>query len=243
MDSRLNRFGVGSAKAASQEGSRQLPAYLEDNYWWAYLHPTSLKLFDHTPVVSAILWGCYGRLKRAAFEEFKPGQKMLQAACVYGDFSLQLTKLLGAEGRLEIVDIAPFQVANCRRKLREYSHAQVRLADAAETGGEPHEAVCCFFLLHELPDHHKRNVIDALLNGVADGGKVVFIDYHRPNRLHPLKALMGIVFDCLEPFAKSLWHNEISSFATSAENFEWRKETYFGGLYQKVVAKPRKLSA
>lgn len=39
-----------------------LPAYLEDNYWWAYLRPASLAVFDHTPVVSAILWGWYTRL-------------------------------------------------------------------------------------------------------------------------------------------------------------------------------------
>lgn len=236
MELRLNRFGAGSAKSVPQPQVRRLPAYLEDNYWWAYLRPASLKVFDHTPVVSAILWGCYGRLKRAAFAELEPGQRLLQAACVYGDFSPCLARLLGAEGRLHIVDIAPIQVANCRRKLREFSQAQVRVADAAAPGGGSHDVVCCFFLLHELPDHHKRNVVDALLSSVTPGGKVVFIDYHGPDRLHPLKALMSIVFDCLEPFAKKLWRSEISSFATSAERFTWRKETYFGGLYQKVVA-------
>lgn len=240
MGLRSNRFGAGSAKKALQAQAHQLPAYLEDNYWWAYLRPASLKVFDHTAVVSAILWGCYGRLKRAAFVELKPGQKILQAACVYGDFSPRLARLLGAEGRLDIVDIAPLQVANCRPKLREFSHARVRVADAAEPGGGPHDVVCCFFLLHELPDHYKRNVVDALLKSVIPGGKVVFIDYHGPGRLHPLKALMGIVFDCLEPFAKTLWRSEISSFATSAEKFTWRKETYFGGLYQKVVAECRR---
>jgi len=39
-----------------------LPAYLEDNCWWAYLRPVSLAVFDHPPVVSAILWGWYTRL-------------------------------------------------------------------------------------------------------------------------------------------------------------------------------------
>jgi ubiquinone/menaquinone biosynthesis C-methylase UbiE len=227
---------ASSAKSPLPAQAGQLPAYLEDNYWWAYLRPASLKVFDHTLVVSAILWGCYRRLKQAAFVELKPGQKVLQAACVYGDFSSRLAKLLGAEGGLDIVDIAPIQAANCRRKLREFSHAQVRVADAAEPGGGPYDVVFCFFLLHELPDYHKRRVVDALLNSVTPGGKVVFIDYHEPDRRHPLKALMGIVFDYLEPFAKALWRSGISSFATPTENFTWRKETYFGGLYQKVVA-------
>jgi hypothetical protein len=40
----------------------------------------------------------------------------------------------------------------------------------------------------------------------------------------------------LKPFAKALWRHEISSFASTPEGFHWRKETYFGGLFQKVVA-------
>ena len=236
---RLNRFGAGSAKSVPHAQARQLPAYLEDNYWWAYLRPASLKVFDHTPVVSAILWGCYRRLKQAAFVELKPGEKVLQAACVYGDFSPHLARLLGAEGRLDIVDIAPIQIENCRRKLGRFPHARVRVADAAEPGGGPYDVVCCFFLLHELPDGHKREVIDGLLSSLAPGGKVVFVDYHMPAPFHPLKGPTSFVFSCLEPFAKALWYREISSFATMAEQFAWRKETFFGGLFQKVVAEYR----
>jgi hypothetical protein len=43
----------------------------------------------------------------------------------------------------------------------------------------------------------------------------------------------------LEPVAKALWYREISSFAPMAEQFAWREETYFGGLFQKVVAEIR----
>jgi hypothetical protein len=50
---------------------------------------------------------------------------------------------------------------------------------------------------------------------------------------------MSLIFDALEPFAKSLWRNEIADFATDKTAFDWRKETYFGGLYQKVVAERR----
>jgi SAM-dependent methyltransferase len=214
----------------------KIPAYLEDNYWWAYLRPASLKVFDHTLVVSAILWGNANRLKRAAFAEIRPGQTVLQPACVYGRFSLDLARLVGPQGQLDVVDIAPIQAANCRRKLREFPNTEVRIADAAAPGGGPYDVVCCFFLLHELPDDHKRNVVDGLLNILAPGGKAVFVDYHLPSPFHPLKGPQGVVFDCLEPFAKALWRSEISNFASTPERFHWRKETYFGGLFQKVVA-------
>ena len=47
---------------------------------------------------------------------------------------------------------------------------------------------------------------------------------------------MGAVFDRYEPFAKELWRHDIADFAGEAGRFAWRKETFFGGLYQKVVA-------
>ncbi len=104
--------------------------------------------------------------------------------------------------------------------------------------GGPYDAVCCFFLLHELPDAHKARVVDGLLASVADGGKVVFVDYHRPHPLHPLRAPMSLVFRSLEPFAGTLWRREIASLAANP-GFVWRKQTLFGGLYQKVVAERR----
>lgn len=214
----------------------EVPAYLRETYAWAYLKPASLLVFDHSIVVSAILWGNAERLKRAAFAEIRPGQTVLQPACVYGSFSRDLAMVVGLQGRLEVTDIAPIQVANCDRKLRKFPYARVRVADAAAPGGGPYDVVCCFLLLHELPDEYKRRVVDGLLNSLAPGGKVVFVDYHLPSPFHPLKRPMGVVFDCLKPFAKALWRSEISTFASTPERFHWRKDTYFGGLFQKVVA-------
>ncbi len=51
---------------------------------------------------------------------------------------------------------------------------------------------------------------------------------------------MSLVFDVLEPFAKSLWTNGIASYAAYAEDFTWLKRTFFGGLYQMTVAHRRK---
>lgn len=218
----------------------ELPAYLVENYSWAYLRPASIAVFDHVPVVSAILWGRYRWLEHTVLAELQPGQNVLQAACVYGDLSQRLAGTLGLAGRLTVIDVAPIQVTNCNRKLRAYRNVQVIVADAAAPQAARYDAVVCFFLLHELPDDRKRRVVDALLDRVRPGGKVVFVDYHRPWRLHPLRFLMSLVFRWLEPFAKPLWHREISSFATRPDDVTWRKTTHFGGLYQTVVAsRPR----
>ena len=64
-----------------------VPDYLRDTYTWAYLRPESVWLLDRDSVVNAILWGNYRRLLRAALAELRPGQRVYQPACVYGDVS------------------------------------------------------------------------------------------------------------------------------------------------------------
>ncbi len=232
----MSQTAAEPAMPIAEAFAPRMPAYLEDIYWWAYLRPASVAVFDHSLVVSAILWGNYNRLKRAAVAEIRPGQRVLQAACVYGDLSPGLAAAVGGDGRLEVIDIAPLQVDNCRRKLRDFPHARARLADAAAPGGGPYDVVCCFFLLHELPDFHRRAVVDGLLSSVEPGGKVIFVDYHNAHPFHPLKPITNLVFRLLEPFAKGLCEHEIADFAGNAGSFVWRKRTYFGGLFQKVVA-------
>lgn len=218
------------------EAPGDLPDYLVKTYSWAYLRPASLLIFDNTVAVGAILWGNIWRLMRAACEEFSSGQRILQAASVYGSLSAELAGTVGPDGRLEVIDIAPLQVEHTRRKLAAYPQASVRVADAARPGGGLYDGVCCFFLLHEVPDAYKHAVVDGLLASVAPGSKVVFVDYHRPLPLHPLRFVMQGVFRLLEPFAEGLLRREIRDFAAERDSFVWRKETFFGGLYQKVVA-------
>jgi SAM-dependent methyltransferase len=217
-----------------------LPAYLVDTYSWAYLRPRSLRLLDRHLVVNGILWGNYHALVRAACREFAKGDHVLQAASVYGNLSSRLATQVGADGFLDIIDVAPVQVAHCRRKLTGHANVRVRIADAAIPDRVGYDAACCFFLLHEVPDVQKRQIVNALLAAVRPGGKVVFVDYHRPVRWHPLRPVMAAVFRWLEPYAAGLVSRSIMEFADRAQDFHWRKETRFGGLYQMVVAQARR---
>ena len=209
---------------------------MRDTYYWAYLDPRHVKSLDHEWVVRTILWQQHRKLAQAAMSEIEPGQHVLQTACVYGDFSPTLAEHIGPEGRLEAMDVADVQVRQCRNKLAKYDNAVVRNQDVLYLRNEVFDVICCYFLMHEMPDRYKRGVAHALLKCVPPGGKAVFVDYHKPHWAHPLKPITSLIFDLLEPYAKGLWQTEIAELAGNDARFDWHKETYFGGLYQKVVA-------
>lgn len=219
----------------SSAAASKLPDYLRDTYTWAYLDHRTVPWLDSPVVVSAILWGNASRLMNLAVAEFEPRQRVLQAAAVYGDFSQRLARRLGDAGQLTVLDVAPIQIANTRRKLAGWPQASAHVADLAEPVGEVFNAVCCFFLLHEVPSHARRLIVSNLLNAVEPGGRIVFVDYHRPRWWHPMRPVMAMVFRYLEPFANSLLADSIERLVPECAAFEWHKETYFGGLYQKVV--------
>ena len=94
-----------------------VPDYLRDTYTWAYLDHRTVPWLDQPVVVSAILWGNASRLMNAAVREFSAGQRVLQAAAVYGDFSQRLARRLGGDGQLTVVGVASIQIANVQTIL------------------------------------------------------------------------------------------------------------------------------
>jgi ubiquinone/menaquinone biosynthesis C-methylase UbiE len=228
--------GGATSQSTARRRGPAIPLHLSAPYGWAYLNRKNARLLDHDAVVTAILLGNHRRLRRAVLSEVEPGQSVLQAAHVYGCLIPELASRIGPGGRLDVVDLVPLQVALCRRKLRGFGNAHVRVADAAEPGDRRYDVVSCFFLLHEIPDEQKRAVVDALLDRVAAGGRAVFIDYHAPAPWQPLRGAFRWLFNRLEPFAESLWHHEVREFARDAGAFRWQKQTMFGGVYQKTVA-------
>lgn len=234
MSDRDARF----VRAVGKVGNRgtALPDYLERTYWWAYLRPASIRIFDHKVIVSAILWGQYRRLSDTVLTRIAGGDRVLQLACVYGDLSQRLARQVGPEGALDIVDIAPIQIANIRRKLVGMDWVRASVADATTTRAGSFDCVLSFFLLHEMPDPLKRRVVDAALAAVAPGGMAMFVDYARPLRWHPLRPVMAAVFALLEPYAIAMWHTPIAALASHPQEFSWTRETRFAGLFQVVIA-------
>src|SRR2546423_474026 len=95
--------------------SIKAPHYLTAHYWWAYVHPRAIWLFERQWLVNLILWGNYAKLRNsatAALGNVLPGAT-LQVACVYGDLTGKLSQRVAAvDGRLDVVDVLPMQLQN-----------------------------------------------------------------------------------------------------------------------------------
>lgn len=216
-----------------------VPRYLHDTYWWAYVHPKAVRFFERQWLVNLILWGNFARLRDAALDELGaelPG-RTLQVACVYGDFTPKVAERIPAGGSLDVVDVLPIQLANLRRKLDPASPVNLVHRDASDLGfaDAGYDRVVLFFLLHEMPLDVRRATLSEAMRVLKPGGQLVIVDYHRPDAWHPLRAVMKWILRTFEPFAMDLWRHEVAEWLPGVKPGTIAKQTYYGGLYQKLV--------
>ena len=218
-----------------------VPDYLNAHYWWAYIHPRAVKLFERQWLVNLILWGNYARLRDAALAEMGeslPGTT-LQVACAYGDLTNCLSERAAiGGGSIDIVDVLPIQLANLRKKLQARAPARLLAMDAMDLKlpDASYDRALVFFLLHEQPPLWRERTLREVFRVLKPGGKVIIVDYARPHWWHPLRYLFPLLLARLEPFALDLWREEITSWLSDPLATSAQKRLFFGGLYQLVVS-------
>ncbi len=216
-----------------------VPDYLRETYWWAYLHPRGVKFFDHIFIINCILFGNYKKLMDSVLDELDINTgNVLQMAAVYGNISSNIAEKISDANCLDVVDVAAIQLQNLSRKVSRCSNVRLIHQDstALNLEAESYGCILVFFLLHEVPDYKKSNVLQQAIKMVKPGGQIIIVDYHRPRAFSPMRYLLYPVLKLLEPFALSLWKREIISWLP--KQFVARKITrctYFWGLYQKVI--------
>lgn len=211
-----------------------VPGYLERVYWWAYVRPGAVRLFERQWLVNLILWGNFARLRDAALDALgaRLDGRTLQIACVYGNLTERLRRRLTPGGSLDVVDVLRVQLDNLGRKLRGDPRVGLIQGDssALDVASASYDRALAFFLLHEQPEEVRRRTLAEALRILKPGGRLVIVDYHRPRRTHPLYLPMIAILKTLEPFALDLWRHEVAEWLPGGVTIE--KRTGFGGLYQ-----------
>ncbi|CAG9323092.1 unnamed protein product [Blepharisma stoltei] len=215
----------------------EMPKYLTETYWWAYVHPNAVWFFERQWLVNLILWGNFNRLRDYALNEITFPSKTLQVACVYGNFTQKLTKLSNSNSEVHVVDVAEIQLENLKEKCKNATNLHLHHQDSTNLAFEDNvfDNTVLYFLLHEQPEEARKLTISEAVRVTKPGGKVVFVDYHGPSKLNPFRYIMIPILRTLEPFALDLWKKEIKDWLPQVT--EVKKDTYFGGLYQKIVVK------
>ena len=215
-----------------------VPAYLAKTYWWAYVHPRAVKVFERQWLVNLILWGNFGRLRDAALAAMgaRLGGRTLQVACVYGDLTPRLAARVAPGGALDVVDVLPVQLGNLANKLPDGAPVNLTLGDSTHlpAADASYDRVLVFFLLHEQPEDVRAATLAEALRVLKPGGKLVLVDYHRPNPLHPLRGFMRALLARLEPFALDLWNRELVDWMPRGAVVRGGKKLFYGGLYQMI---------
>lgn len=242
MNIRVTTAGPAPSGVVERHDAAKVPAYLEKVYWWTYVRPWAIRLFERQWLINAIVFGNYARLRDKALDLLGPARlsgRTLQIACAYGDLTNRLAARVHAgDGLLDVVDVVPGQIQNMREKLPPGAPVRGLVMDSADLDlpdGRYDRAVL-FLLLHEQPDEWRRKTLAEAWRVVRPGGRIVIVDYARPKWWSPFRYIMPLALALLEPFALDVWRNELQTFlGHSATYRSLRRESVFGGLYQAVV--------
>jgi ubiquinone/menaquinone biosynthesis C-methylase UbiE len=222
----------------------KVPDYLEAVYWWAYVRPWAIRLFERDWLIELILWGWYRPLQEAALEMLGsslPG-RTLQIACVYGEFMPKLhARVAASGGALDVVDVVKAQLENLERKLPANNAVRLWNMDSSDLAlpAATYDRVILFFLMHEQPFAIRQRTISEAFRVVKPGGHVLFVEFAKPKWWHPLRYVYLPLLKYFEPFAPDIWDHDDAEFWLSrhwSERIEKRR-FLFGHYYQVLMVK------
>jgi len=219
-----------------------IPLYLQATYWWAYIHPRGVRVFERQWLVNLILWGNYNRLCDAVLSDY--GSQLegntLQIACAYGNLTPRLELNLGAQGSLDVIDILPIQLHNLAEKLQPDTRVKLHCMDSTDLKfqNQNFDHALLFFLLHEQPLDVRKKTLAEAVRVLRPGGMLTIVDYAKPRWFNPMRYIMSPILRLLEPFARDLWQSEVTAWLPENLNISLLcKQKYFGGLYQILTLK------
>ena len=218
-----------------------LPAYIKEVYAPIYENMETSQNLDDNRFWTLLTLGYNNKLADSVCDEINYQSSVLQIGATFGKQIEKVASKIGPYGSYDIIDVSKTQIERCQNKFI-YPYPEIGLInkDATEPFDGNYDVIICYMLLHEIPEQAKHKIVNNALNAIRKGGKVIFVDYHNPSQCHLLKYVVRLFNRLYQPFAESLWKNEIRSFADNPDNYTWKKTLFFGKMYQKLVATRKK---
>ena len=217
-----------------------IPAYLKELYGFLYKPHSWRALFEDDRTQSILTFGAQNAIIEDILEDIGTNSRVLQIGATFGSQMRKTAEQIGSYGEYVLVDILPSELKTAQKKLAGQK-VTFQCSDGRIPFEEKYDTVICFMLLHELPEKSKQKIINNVLDAVSDNGKAIFVDYHQPSKWNILRFIIKPFNRLFFPFAEKLWFKDIRLYASKESHFTWYKKTYFGKMYQKVVA-VRKIS-
>lgn len=217
--------------------SAKLPIYIKAIYGWLYCSWNVSQFFDRTIILKFLTLGFYTRIQDSYLKEIGQSQKVLQLGATFGNQIENTADKIGHYGKYDLVDVSEMQLRRAEEKYKYlFSNMTFINQDATTPFTDKYDIVVCYNLLHELPPSTRVKVVNNALESLNDKGKVVFVDYYSPVIWHPLRYFVRMFNRLFQPFAEKMWDKEIHTLADNRIQYSWKKTTFFGGMYQKVIA-------
>ncbi|WP_088186250.1 bifunctional demethylmenaquinone methyltransferase/2-methoxy-6-polyprenyl-1,4-benzoquinol methylase UbiE [Desulfosporosinus sp. FKA] len=183
----------------------------------AYVQETFNSIAGHYDLMNSLMsLGMDKRWRRIAVQQVgaKPGMTILDVCCGTGQFSLELGKTVGKEGKVigldfsqKMLDVAQQTLAQSEKKGR----IQFIQGDAMELPfpESTFDGVTVGWGLRNLPNLRKG--IQEMIRVVKPGGKVVSLDMAKPT-CPGFKQAYWLYFDKLVPLMGQIWAKKASAY-------------------------------
>lgn len=225
-----------------------LPEYLIQHYWWAYLSPVGMKVFDHGFMVNRILWGQYHAIANDAVAAItqKEDQSVAGISSAYGEFFPKLA-IQNQVNNLYLFDIAPIQLARMQKKISKpvfdmKCHFFLSDAESIAMQSQCVDTSVLFFLLHELPANVRTGVLAQAIRITKKDGRLVIADYAQLKERHFFhrNRLFRTVFETMEPFLSNFWQSDLLAELNAQANLQGRRvklcnERYYFNEFYRVL--------
>lgn len=218
---------------------KDVPEYLRSVYAGRYFQPVLASWLDGDIPAEILTLFCTKKLTKAVTDEIIEGDSVLQLGLGSGGFETAVSAKMNGKGKYVIEDLSSSHAAAAEYRISPWLNAAIKERDFTVNDEKRYDVVIGWFTLHELPDDRKKAVLKRACNALKPDGKMIFIDYSKPKKFHPFGWFVKMFNRLFEPFAESLWYNEIESFAPAVDNLIWAKKTYCGDMYQCVIAQKR----